>query len=69
MQTEIHIPHPDLLAKIEAHCRDAGVSETAFGKDAVKDPNLVRDLRSGRELRRATVAKVMDALSSSQDRP
>ena len=53
-------PHLDLLAVIEAHCAKSGVSATSFGTLAVGDPNFVRNLKEGREPRRATVGRVMD---------
>ena len=52
-------PHIDLLAMIEAHIARTGLSETRFGSMALGDPNLVRDLRNGRELRRETNSRVI----------
>lgn len=69
MRKKASIPHRDLLDKIEAYCRETGVSETAFGKTAVHDPNLVRDIRGGRELRRATLAKIEAAMPANQAPP
>lgn len=53
-------PHLDLLAMIEAHCAKSGVSPSSFGTLALGDPNFVRNLKEGREPRRATVGRVMD---------
>jgi hypothetical protein len=50
--------HTDLLRQIERFISDTGTTPTRFGKDAANDPTLVFDLRKGRELRRATEAKV-----------
>lgn len=36
------------LADIDAFLELEGMSPTAFGKEAVGDPNLVHDLRNGR---------------------
>ena len=33
-------------------------TDTQFGRRAVNDPNLLRDLRRGRELRPATAARI-----------
>ncbi len=37
-----------LLARIEAYLRKTGTPPTRFGRDAVRDPRLVHDLRRGR---------------------
>jgi len=39
--------HESFLAEIEAFLTKSGMSATAFGRAAVGDPNLVRDLRGG----------------------
>ena len=36
------------LADVEAFLERSGMKPTNFGKEAVKDPNFVWDLRSGR---------------------
>lgn len=46
-------PDP-LLGEIEAFLAETGLTPTAFGRDAMRDPNFVFGLRAGRELRRAT---------------
>lgn len=48
-----------LLLLIETYCADHGLSATAFGKGALGDPKLVPDLREGRELRSATLERVL----------
>ena len=35
--------------KIEKFLRDTGMAPTRFGRDAVRDPRLVFDMRLGRE--------------------
>lgn len=45
------IPTPDeLVAKIEAFIARHEMAETRFGRDAVRDPNLLSDLRAGQRL-------------------
>lgn len=39
-----------LLKEIEAHMRETGMSATAFGKAALRDPMLVHQIRKGRWL-------------------
>lgn len=36
------------LAEIESFLHRSGMSPTAFGKETVRDPNFVHDLRAGR---------------------
>jgi hypothetical protein len=48
----------ELLTEIEAFCAAHGVRESRFGRDALNDTEFVKNLRSGREPRRATVEKV-----------
>jgi hypothetical protein len=38
-----------VLRKIESYLRKSKMPETRFGRMAVNDPRLVRDLRNGRE--------------------
>lgn len=57
-----------LIEEIEAFCRKAGISETAFGRNAVKDPNLLRDLRNGRSLGMATVDRIREAMKPAAKR-
>ena len=53
-------PHLDLAAMIEGHMQRAGLAPTQFGKLAAGDPNLVGDIKNGRELRRKTVSRIME---------
>ena len=39
----------NILRKIESFLRDTGMAPTRFGRDAVRDPRLVFDIRNGRE--------------------
>ncbi|MBO1362075.1 hypothetical protein J2D73_20035 [Acetobacter sacchari] len=47
-----------VLPDVEAFLSREGMSATAFGKAAAGDPRLVHDLRSGRELRMRTRARI-----------
>jgi hypothetical protein len=38
-----------LLLEIERYLRRNGIAESTFGRRAVNDPRLVRDMRRGRE--------------------
>ena len=48
----------DLLGQIEKHLRITGVAATRFGRDVVRDPRFVLDLRNGRTPRVGTIARV-----------
>lgn len=48
----------DLLRDITTFCKAHNIAETRFGRDAVKDTTLIRDLKAGREPRRRTVERV-----------
>lgn len=52
-----------LLTDIEAALVKTGIAPATFGKDAVGDPNLIPDLRSGREPRRVTRNKIIAHLN------
>lgn len=54
-------PHP-ILEKIETVCAQHSIGLTQFGLLAVRDGSLVQNLRDGRDPRRATVAKIEEAL-------
>lgn len=47
-----------ILTKVNDFLAERGIAASAFGMQAVGDPNFVIDLRAGRELRRATRRKV-----------
>ena len=48
----------DLLNDIEAFCRTHQLKDSRFGRAAVNDTTFIPQLRTGREPRRVTVAKV-----------
>ena len=47
-----------LLIEVTRFLRRTGLAPTTLGSNAIGDPNLVRDLQSGRELRHSTLMKV-----------
>ena len=53
-----------LTQRIEVYLKESGLTESDFGRAAINDPNLVRQLREGREPRRRTrerIAAFLDA--------
>ena len=51
--------HPrQLLRSITGYCDAHDMAESRFGRQAVGDPALVRDVRNGRNLRPVTIARV-----------
>lgn len=54
-----------LVGEIEAYLEATNTSETAFGKDAVNDPNLIKGLRSGREPRWSTIQRIRNKLGGA----
>lgn len=53
-----------LLALIETHLRKTGMPPTRFGREAVRDPRFVIDLRRGREPGAKIEARVRAYLGS-----
>lgn len=51
-----------ILHRIERHLRFSGVPPTTFGREAVRDPRFVFDLRKGRQPGPATARRVADYL-------
>ena len=49
---------------ISAFLEKSGMSRTAFGDGAIKDPNLLRDLDEGRAPSAKTMQRVYDFMSS-----
>jgi len=47
-----------ILTEIETFRAAHGIAATAFGRRAIGDANLIANLEAGRELRRATEARV-----------
>ncbi len=55
-----------LLREIEKFLRHRDVPPTRFGRDALRDPRFVFDLRRGREPRPTTAARVRAYLEDLQ---
>lgn len=56
-----HTRNPEivkLMAEIDRYRATQALSATAFGLWAVNDPNLIRDLKKGRDLRWQTIAAI-----------
>jgi hypothetical protein len=54
------------VAEIDAFLERTGISATAFGKGAVNDPNLVRDLRAGRMPNLGLVERVYEFMQAQE---
>jgi hypothetical protein len=52
----------NLFIAIERHIRHSGEPPSAFGRKALGDPNLWRQMKCGRQLRPATAARLRDYL-------
>ena len=55
-----------LRAEIEQFISAQGMSRTGFGMWAAKDPNLIRDIESGRELRWSTIRSIRNKMGVAQ---
>lgn len=55
-----------LIQRIERHMRENRMSPTRFGREAIGDPNLVTQLRNGRELRARTLQRLIDYLAEHE---
>ena len=55
-----------LLHRIEQHMRARRMTPTRFGREAIGDPNLIFQLKDGRELRAATVQRIIDYLNDNE---
>lgn len=56
----------ELRARIDAHMAQNGLKPTRFGELATGDPNLIRNLDAGRELRSRTLARVLDFMATGK---
>lgn len=57
-----------LLRRIELFLKQSGTAPARFGRDAIGDPNLMRDLRNGRELRARTAERLVAFLETREVR-
>lgn len=55
-----------LLRKVELYLQSSDVAPTRFGREVMKDPRFVFDLRNGRDPRPSTVARVVAFLEARQ---
>jgi 2,4-dienoyl-CoA reductase-like NADH-dependent reductase (Old Yellow Enzyme family) len=55
-----------LLRQVEVYLRRSGMAPTRFGREVVRDPRFVFDLRQGREPRAPTVRRVTDFLEQRE---
>jgi len=55
-----------LLYRIDRILRSTSMPHTRFGREAIGDPNLVRQLREGRQLRPRTAIRVLDYLTKRE---
>ncbi len=55
-----------LLRRVEHFLRSSRISPTRFGREAVRDPKFVADLRAGRTPRPATVRRVVAYLDGCE---
>lgn len=51
-------PETQILQRIERLSRDKGIAVSRIGRDAIGDPAIVRDMRSGRVPRPETIARL-----------
>ena len=56
----------NLLRRIERYLRETDTPAARFGREAVRDPRFVFDLRLGREPRAQTEQRVRDFLEAQQ---
>lgn len=52
-----------LLAEIDEFLVETDMSQTAFGRDALRDPGFVFGLRAGRDCRRSTLARAREQMA------
>ncbi|TZG28859.1 hypothetical protein [Sphingomonas montanisoli] len=55
-----------LLSTIDRYLKASGVPPTRFGRDAVRDPRLVHDLRRGRQPGTKMSARVLAYIADRQ---
>lgn len=55
-----------MLRKIEKFLRETGMAPTRFGREAVRDPRIVLDMRNGREPT-IRMCRRLDHFMASQD--
>ena len=58
----------ELSRRIETYLRRSGMSATRFGREAVRDPRFVFDLREGRQIGPVIAARVVAYLEARERR-
>lgn len=53
-----------VLAEVEQFLQASQMTATAFGQRALNDPTLVHELRSGRECKRKTRARIQEFIKA-----
>jgi len=56
----------NLLREVEKYLRQSELAPTRFGREVLRDPRFVFDLRNGRDPRPRTVARVRAYLEDVQ---
>ena len=56
----------ELLQRVERYLRRSGMTATRFGREALRDPRLVWDLRNGREPRPPTASRIRDFIAARE---
>ena len=56
----------ELLQRVERYLRRSGMPATRFGREAIRDPRFVWDLRNGREPRATTVRRISDFIERNE---
>ena len=59
----------ELMRRIQHFLKQADMAPTRFGREAVGDPRLISDMKNGRELRDATIARIQAWLESQDQQP
>lgn len=59
----------DIISQIEGFMDRTGLSASAFGRQAIGDPNLVGDLRDGRMPNLRTLGRLNDFMESYPENP
>jgi hypothetical protein len=62
-------PTKELLAEIEAFLKRTGMPPSAFGWATLGDPNLVRTLKMGRELKYRTLLRIKKFITAFEREP
>jgi hypothetical protein len=56
----------ELLRRVEEFLKRSGMTPTRFGRQAVRDPRLVFDMRKGREPHRRLARRIADFIDSEE---